>query len=127
MTREEIRQKAIECGKSFGMMCRSKESEVDDKLNAICHCEYNVANVASCATVYGYEHGFADGVEEGKKQSINHGHWVGVGYNGYADGNPVYDIYECSVCGEEHYGEEDTLTPFCPYCGAMMDEEGEQK
>ena len=51
---------------------------------------------------------------------IIHAHWIGVEYDGYADGNPVYDVFECSNCDGEHFGEEDTLTAYCPYCGAKM-------
>ena len=53
------------------------------------------------------------------------GHWVGIEYDGYADGNPVYDTWECSECGWEHNGEDDTLTCYCPNCGAKMEEENE--
>ncbi len=53
------------------------------------------------------------------------GKWVGIEYDAYADGNPVYDVWECSCCGEEHYGEEDTLTPYCPNCGAEMGDDEE--
>ena len=49
-----------------------------------------------------------------------HGRWIPTEYDGYADGYPVYDAFECSECGHEHSGEEDTLTAFCPDCGAMM-------
>ena len=48
------------------------------------------------------------------------GHWIPTGYYGYADGNPVWEIWECSECGYEHNGEEDTLTAYCPDCGANM-------
>lgn len=66
MTKEEIRQRAIECGKIFDAMCKCKECETDEEFNTICHCEYNeVASVTYCAAVYGYEHGFAEGIEEG--------------------------------------------------------------
>ena len=51
---------------------------------------------------------------------LKKGHWVGLEYDGYADGNPVYDIWECSECGWEHNGEDDTLTCYCPNCGANM-------
>lgn len=69
MNAEEIRQKAIECGRAFETMCESMDSETDEEYNTICHCEYNVVpNDVSCSAVYGYEHGFADGVEEGEKQ-----------------------------------------------------------
>lgn len=48
------------------------------------------------------------------------GHWVGIEYDGYADGNPVFEVWECSECGWEHNGAEDTLTCYCPNCGADM-------
>lgn len=51
------------------------------------------------------------------------GRWIPVGYDGYADGNPVYDWWECSECGEEHTGDDDTLTAYCPNCGAKMEEQ----
>ena len=53
------------------------------------------------------------------------GHWEPIGYDGYADGSSVIDEWECSECGEEHYGDSDTLTPFCPNCGADMRTESE--
>lgn len=125
MTAEEIRQRAIECADQYNVMCALADDCCVREDGS--HCPYySTDTTRDCTAVYGYERGFADGIEEGKKQSISQGHWVGVEYDGYADGNPVYDAYECSVCGEEHYGEEDTLTQFCPYCGARMDEEGEQ-
>ena len=52
---------------------------------------------------------------------VIHARWIGTEYDGYADGYPVYDTYECSNCHEEHYGEVDTLTNYCPHCGAKMD------
>ena len=51
---------------------------------------------------------------------VVHGRWVGIEYDGYADGNPVYNLWECSVCAEEHRGEIDTLSNYCPNCGAKM-------
>ena len=48
------------------------------------------------------------------------GCWIPVGFSGYADGAPVYEEWECSECHEEHYGNEDTLTDYCPHCGARM-------
>ena len=56
---------------------------------------------------------------------VVHAHWIGTEYDGFADGNPVYDTFECSNCGEEHQGEADTLTNYCPHCGAKMDEREE--
>ena len=52
---------------------------------------------------------------------VRHGRWIPTEYDSYADGAPVWDKWECSECGHEHKGEEDTLTPFCPNCGARMD------
>ena len=46
--------------------------------------------------------------------------WVGLEYDGYADGNPVYDLWECSKCGCEWNSEADSLPPYCPECGAEM-------
>lgn len=46
------------------------------------------------------------------------GKWIPISYDGYADGNPAYDYWECSNCGSEHVGEVDTLTDYCPYCGS---------
>ena len=51
--------------------------------------------------------------------------WEGVEYDGYADGCPVYDVWECTQCGYEHHGESDTLTDYCPGCGAKMTESEE--
>ena len=50
------------------------------------------------------------------------GHWVGLEYDGYADGNPVYDLWECSECSEEVKGEDVPEThPYCHVCGARME------
>lgn len=52
------------------------------------------------------------------------GKWVGLEYDGYADGCPVYDVWECSECGEEVSGEDVPEThPYCHGCGARMDGE----
>lgn len=52
---------------------------------------------------------------------VVHGRWIPIEYDGYADGTPVWDLWECSECQEEHRGDEETLTPYCPNCGAKMD------
>ena len=57
-------------------------------------------------------------------EPVKHGRWIPLEYDGFADGNPVWDLWECSECQEEHSGDEDTLTPYCPNCGAKMDLEG---
>ena len=54
------------------------------------------------------------------KPEVRHGRWIPTEYDSYADGAPVWDKWECSECGHEHSGEKDTLTAFCPDCGAKM-------
>lgn len=55
---------------------------------------------------------------------VVHAKWVGLEYDGYADGCPVYDLWECSNCGEEVSGEDVPDThPWCHGCGARMDGE----
>jgi hypothetical protein len=56
---------------------------------------------------------------------VVHGEWIPIEADGYADGYPVWDLWECSECREEHRGDEDTLTPYCPNCGAKMDGKGD--
>ena len=51
--------------------------------------------------------------------------WFGIEYDGYADGNPVYDVWECSCCHEEYEGDFDSLPNYCSNCGAKMEEENE--
>lgn len=52
---------------------------------------------------------------------VVHGEYIGE-YDGYADGNPVCDMWYCSVCGccFEDWDEKPTYN-FCPNCGAKMD------
>ena len=53
---------------------------------------------------------------------VRHGRWIGLEYDSYADGSPVYDLWECSECGEEVRGEDVPDThPWCHACGALMD------
>lgn len=58
---------------------------------------------------------------EVEAEPVRCGRWIPTEYDSYADGAPVWDKWECSDCGHEHSGEEDTLTAFCPDCGARMD------
>jgi hypothetical protein len=51
------------------------------------------------------------------------GHWEPMWYDGYADGCPVWEAWDCSECGYEHNGLEDTLTNYCPNCGVKMESE----
>lgn len=55
---------------------------------------------------------------------VVHGYWVGTQYDGFADGCPVYDLWECSECREEYESEGDPPPyNYCPKCGAKMDGE----
>lgn len=59
---------------------------------------------------------------------VRHGRWIGLEYDGYADGDPVYDLWECSECGEEVRGEDVPVThPWCHCCGARMGKEAEHE
>lgn len=54
-------------------------------------------------------------------EPVRHGHWIGLEYDSYSDGNPVWDLWGCSECGEEESGEDvPLLYPYCHYCGAKM-------
>lgn len=55
-----------------------------------------------------------------------HGYWRGE-YDGYADGQPVYDMWYCSEC--DYYVEDDSYPEYkyCPNCGTKMDEEDDDE
>ena len=38
-------------------------------------------------------------------EPVRHGRWVPLSYDGYADGYPVYDEWECSECHFSCNGE----------------------
>ena len=59
---------------------------------------------------------------------LHHAYWVGTQYDGYADGSPVWDYWECSRCHTSEY-ESDGEPPrwaFCPDCGALMDKDPQE-
>lgn len=57
---------------------------------------------------------------------VRHGRWIGTEFDGYADGNPVYDVFECSVCGCEYDTDDGEMHHnYCPNCGAKMDGGGD--
>lgn len=52
---------------------------------------------------------------------IPHGRWEGTA-DGYADGELVCDMWECSECGYDADGaDEKPEWKYCPNCGAKMD------
>lgn len=52
---------------------------------------------------------------------VRNAEWIGVWYDGYVDGSPVYEEFECSNCGCEHHADGEPTWCFCPDCGAKMD------
>ena len=60
-------------------------------------------------------------IEPADVAPVVHGEYIGE-YDGYADGNPVCDMWYCSVCGccFEDWDEKPTYN-FCPNCGAKME------
>lgn len=55
------------------------------------------------------------------------GEWMGSA-DGYADGELVYDTWECSHCGYviDEEDDPDMLPQFCPKCYAAMTDEAVQ-
>lgn len=61
-----------------------------------------------------------DNMPSADAREVKRGEWVGD-FDGYADGEPVYDIWSCSACGYV-FGEwdEKPTWEYCPRCGADM-------
>ena len=57
-------------------------------------------------------------------EKVWRGEWMGSG-DGYADGELVYDTWECSHCGHviDEEDDPDMLPQFCPKCYAPMTDE----
>ena len=60
-------------------------------------------------------------------EKVWRGEWMGSA-DGYADGELVYDIWECSQCGYviDEEDDPDMLPQFCPKCYAAMTDEAVQ-
>ena len=54
---------------------------------------------------------YEKGYEDGKAEKV-YGEWI----------EDDYGYFHCSECGYEHDSPE-YITPYCPHCGAKMDEE----
>ena len=57
-------------------------------------------------------------------QPVRHGRWIGISYDGYDDGNPVFYEWKCSECGKIVVADDANELNYCCNCGARM--EGEQ-
>lgn len=69
-----------------------------------------------------------DNAETVDAEPVRHGRWVPTEFDGYADGYPVWDTWECSECRDEQYGNDIAdLLHYCPNCGAKMDEAPRKK
>lgn len=55
-----------------------------------------------------------------KLRFVKDAYWVGISYDGYADGHPVIDAWKCSNCGRVMECEESDLDKFCGDCGCYM-------
>ena len=57
---------------------------------------------------------------------VVHAYWRGIEGDGYdPEGSIVWDTFECTNCGEEHYADGEPTWDYCPFCGARMDGEDE--
>ena len=83
---------------------------------------YEAVLFATCGSGYQYEATYAiDRIPEADVAPVVHGSWDGAA-DGYADGELVYDMWSCSVCGFDADGADEKPTwKYCPNCGAKMD------
>ena len=102
-----------------------KYMEMKEKIDNIVHCKdckhwfYFIESEKHHCTESD-KHPFEEIVVDA--EPIRHGHWEKV-----EETNGNYYHYACSKCGElplndNLVGEHTQLTPYCPWCGAKMDE-----
>ena len=59
-----------------------------------------------------------DKLPDADVREVKHGEWIRV------DGDVGYEVYKCSLCGEQiTVDDEEELPNFCPNCGADMRKE----
>ena len=84
-------------------------------------CEHDPVEIQERNDWY-YYRDIVEAIPAADVTPVRHGRWIGLEYDSYADGSPVYDLWECSECGEEVRGEDVPDThPWCHACGALMD------
>lgn len=83
-----------------------------------------VTPILGCGIPYQVRDGVLDLVSKQPAADVvlvRHGEWQGTA-DGYADGELVYDMWNCSKCGFDADGAEERPDwKFCPNCGARMD------
>ena len=104
---------------------KAEKTKELDALNRICakcaknlkytdNCPYRTKGSKHCKeydSIYAFIRAY--GTNEAK--------WVSILHDGYADGQPVFDTYECSNCKEEYYTDDEKMLPnYCPNCGRKM-------
>ena len=95
------------------------------------YCEYMADGDESGAYVYDLDKQALDlalaalrPVSREQVEKVWRGEWMGSA-DGYADGELVYDTWECSHCGHviDEEDDPDMLPQFCPKCYAAMTDE----
>ena len=92
--------------------------EFCEKCNNV-SCDAPLTNT-DCFTMY-----MLDNTPTIEAEPVRHGRWVPLSYDGYADGYPVYDEWECSECHFACEGEGEPPLNYCPNCGLKMDKVSE--
>ena len=93
--------------------------EFCEKCNNV-SCDAPLTNT-DCFTMY-----MLDNTPTIEAEPVRHGRWVPLSYDGYTNGYPVYDEWECSECHFACEGEGEPPLNYCPNCGAKLDG-GEKK
>lgn len=88
--------------------------EFCEKCNNV-SCDAPLTNT-DCFTMY-----MLDNTPTIEAEPVRHGRWVPLSYDGYTNGYPVCDEWECSECHFACEGEGEPPLNYCPYCGAKLD------
>lgn len=85
--------------------------------------EFTITGRENAETIRNYINGVNKRLRE-LPSAERRGRWLPLEGDGYADGAIVYDVWECSNCGNEERGEDVPETNrYCRLCGARMEEE----
>lgn len=96
-----------------------KEELEENVIKAVCSYSIDIDKDELCKLLLNdrkqYEKGYADG----KIDAVEHGHWAEVWKGNW---------HCCSICNRPPLvdgRDDDVLSPYCPWCGAKMDEEAQ--